>query len=314
MAGVDVYTAPRAKKINRDFVYSDPTNPIAGWVQLGFMVDENGKPFEVTVIRSTGNKKLEDAAAQSIERSVFEPASINGKPVEGGSEMKYVFMEDERSLGVDADFSTAYRKSIKAIGARDRPAADAAMKSLVIRNLYEDSMFGLVSYDYASKWGDELQQLEAIRRALAFDTGGPYLRFSTLHSALLTCLRLELSTHEYAEALDTWKRVQQTIVDKRELAPFVTSIADVDKLRSNDAAYGIPGQITDHGWHLHLFKRHFRIEAVEGHLTQVKLRCERKHVFFAFDATQQYEVPGEYGKCSIELEGQPGTKFQFVQL
>ena len=78
------------------------------------------------------------------------------------------------------------------------------MKSFLVRNLYEDSIFGLVSYDYASTWGDELQQLEAIRRALAFDTGGPYLRLSTLHSALLTCLRLELSTRKYAEALDTW--------------------------------------------------------------------------------------------------------------
>ena len=81
------------------------------------MVDENGEPFEVTVIRSTGDRKLEEAAAQSIERSVFEPASINGKPVEAGLEMKYIFMEDESSLGVDADLSTAYRKSIKAIGA-----------------------------------------------------------------------------------------------------------------------------------------------------------------------------------------------------
>ena len=93
----------------------------------------------------------------------------------------------------------------------------------------------------------------------------------------------------------------------------MSSIAEIDRLRSNDAAYSMLGQVTDHGWHLHLFKRHFGIEAVEGHLAQAKLRCEKKHVFFAFDATQKYEVPGEYGKCSIELEGQPGTRFQFVQ-
>jgi len=170
--------------------------------------------------------------------------------------------------------------------------------------------YGLLSYRYASKWGDELQQLEAARRALAFGTGGPYLKFQLFRSILVACFKLELQTRQYAEAMKTWKHIQDSDIDTTELRP---AIARLETLRSNDEAYEIPGEISERGWHLHLFKRHFRIEVAEGHVTQVKLRCDKRYQFFAFDPKVRYEVSDKDGSCSIELDGEPGSSFKFIQ-
>jgi len=73
------------------------------------------------------------------------------------------------------------------------------------------------------------------------------------------------------------------------------------------------GQLSEGKWYLHLFKRHFRAVVSEGYIAQVKLRCDKGYVTFAFDPTLQYHVPDKDGDCSIELEGAPGTRFKLIQ-
>ncbi len=66
-------------------------------------------------------------------------------------------------------------------------------------------------------------------------------------------------------------------------------------------------------WHVHLFKRHFQAEVAEGYISQVKLRCQKHYVFFAFDPKLQYQVDSKDGDCSMELLGAPGTRFKLMQ-
>ncbi len=50
-----------------------------------------------------------------------------------------------------------------------------------------------------------------------------------------------------------------------------------------------------------------------GFISQVKLRCDKRYVYFSFDPKMECQVANADGKCSVELEGAPGTKFKFVQ-
>jgi hypothetical protein len=63
---IELFTGPHPKHID---MASFPTSEVGneGWVELAFMVDTTGKPFEVTVIRSTGNKTFDKLAMISIE-------------------------------------------------------------------------------------------------------------------------------------------------------------------------------------------------------------------------------------------------------
>jgi hypothetical protein len=112
------------------------------------------------------------------------------------------------------------------------------------------------------------------------------------------------------EAMSTWKHIQAAKIDTAE---FLPAISGLEKLRANDETYEIPGQISARSWHIHLFKRHFRIEVKEGLLTEIKLRCEKRYRFFPFDPKLLYEVSVKDGSCSIELDGEPGTAFKFIQ-
>jgi TonB family protein len=283
-----------------------------GWVELGFMVDTSGNPFEITVVRSTGNKVFDKAAARAIERSTFVPGSLGGKPIESGFELKYRFLNG--SVGASRQFIGAYGDLMHAINATDKPAADVAMAKIRINNLYENAYFGLASYIYATKWGDESQQLEALKQAIAEEDGAHYLPKDQFRSALYARMKLEVQAREYAEALITWKRLQKLDVDKSTMTLIQPIVDQLQKLRSDGSTYAVPGLLTPEGrWYLHLFKRHFSAVVNDGYISQVKLRCEKHYVFFAFDPSLQYEVDAKYGDCSIELLGAPGTHFQLVQ-
>jgi TonB family protein len=70
-----------------------------GWVQLGFMVDGTGKPFEVTVNSSSGNRVFERQAIAAIERSAFTPGLLNGQPIDSATQIKVVFQFATPSTG-----------------------------------------------------------------------------------------------------------------------------------------------------------------------------------------------------------------------
>jgi hypothetical protein len=132
-------------------------------------------------------------------------------------------------------------------------------------------------------------------------------------SALIARMKLELNAHEYAEVMTTWKRLEKSGVDKGTESRVLPVIDQLQKLRSDDSAYEVTGRMPDGEWFLHLFKRHFQAVVSEGFISQVKLRCDKRYVYFAFDPKLRYEVASAYGNCSVELEGAPGTKFKLVQ-
>jgi hypothetical protein len=102
-------------------------------------------------------------------------------------------------------------------------------------------------------------------------------------------------------------------IDKAPAAQIRETIATVERIRTDDSAYAISGQISDSNWYLHLFKRHFRAVVSEGYISEVRLRCDTRHWFFPFDASLQYEITSKDGECSIELLGAPGTQFKLIQ-
>jgi TonB family protein len=311
---IELFKAPHPKRIDMErFPLSETGNE--GWVELAFMVDTSGKPFEVTVVRSTGNPTFEKIAMKSMEHSTFEPGKLNGAPIESGFEMKYLF-RDERMLqspGANPAFIKSYKTLIAALNSGERATAAEAMQKLKITNLYEDAYFGMATYNYASKYGNERQQLEGLRRAIAREDYARYLPRDLFRSALINCMQLELKDHQYAEALATWKRLQKAGIDKDSAARIREAVAKLEKIRTDDSVYAVSGQISDRNWYLHLFKRHFQAVVSEGYISEVRLRCDTRHWFFPFDASLQYEINTKDGDCSIELLGAPGTEFKLMQ-
>ena len=65
-----------------DYPYRAFREGIEGQVRLQFRVDDRGKPRDIEVLASEPPKQFDKAARKALKRWRFEPATLNGKPVD----------------------------------------------------------------------------------------------------------------------------------------------------------------------------------------------------------------------------------------
>ena len=58
-------------------------------VTLSFLIGPDGSVLESKVFRSSGNADLDESARTSLEKCKFDPAIVDGKPVEAWTKMQY---------------------------------------------------------------------------------------------------------------------------------------------------------------------------------------------------------------------------------
>ena len=311
---VEVYKSPKAINL------PPPTYPIGqrsngeeGWVILNMMVDPEGKPYEATVVESTGNPVLDKAALAGVKDWRFEPAVMDGKPIDAAFNYKVTFLLNGET-GARDPFVRAYKQLLKAIDEGNREQAESRLALLKPHNLYEDAYAGLAHYRYYFKWGNPEQQLSAIRRALAGEQSARYLPKDVFTAAQLAALALEIQTQDYARAVWTWAAVRDKL-DAERRAQLQKSIDQIEALRTSDEAFAVPGEIaTGTSWYHALLKNRFQLEVASGAIAEVKLRCSRQYVSFRFDPKLQYTISGRDRGCWMEVVGDPGTKFRLIQL
>jgi hypothetical protein len=102
----------------------------------------------------------------------FKPSTVNGKPME--SVYETIQGHDVPIWRTDMQRAcvSAYEALQAAVSAKDRAAADAAMKRLKVTTLSEDSLYWLAQFQCAPVWEDDPHQ-EA-RRSIA----GTHRRFA----------------------------------------------------------------------------------------------------------------------------------------
>jgi TonB family protein len=310
---VEVFQAPRPGKLALPkYPDSERGDGNDGWVNLNFMVDPQGKPYEVMVSRSSGNKALEKAAIDGAEAWKFEPASLNGKPIDSAYALKITFRLRDNG-GARPNFLTAYHSLNKAVEANDKAAAESALASMHVTDLYEDSYLGLAKYEYASHWGGDDEQLAALRQAIADEKQPGFLPRDAFVSALVMQLRLQTKTKDFAGALATWETLKALHPDKKMVDGVESIVEKIEAFHASGGAYSVPGRLVDGSWSYSLFRKQFQIRVSDGHVSEIKLRCDKKYVFFAFDPGLQYRVADEAGHCWMQVIGDPETKFELVQ-
>jgi TonB family protein len=312
---LEVFKGPRSHKLQPPaYPVGERVGANEGWVNLSFMIDPAGKPYEISIADSTGIPAFERAAIRAAERWTFEPATLNGVPIDAGHTMKITFRMTNPDTGASSDFVKAYRRAINAMGEKDKAAADAAFGELKVTNLYEDAFFNVARYTYHQQWGDKTQQIAALERAIAHEGSAKFLPKSSFQTALLSMMQLKYETHDFADVLSLWRHAQKSGIDEARLAPWRPVVEDLEKLRTDNRSYPVAGAFGDAGsWSYTLHKKKFRFEVASGRISEVKLRCEKKYVFFRFDPELQYAINEKFGSCGMELIGDPATQFTLIQ-
>ena len=64
---------------------------------------------------------------------------------------------------------------------------------------------------------------------------------------------------------------------------------------------------------LSLLKSSFVIEPITGRMDNFLIRCERRFARFEYEAEAQYDIPAAWGKCEMQLNGEPETLVSVLQ-
>jgi len=318
-AALDLYTPPEGKDLKTPVYPRAPLNRnMEGWVRLNFMVDPQGKAYEIAVDESMGHPDFERAAIRALERSTYEPARIDGRPSDAGYATTFIFQLSNGSKGASQWFAKIYRALTKAVEDGDRTTADKLLAKLEEepkRNLYEDAYLHIGKHAYYANWGDERQQLDALDRAVAHKFAEEHLPQHLLQAMHRARFVLLLKTKDFERAIQTFKLLEGYDLEESVVQALQNVLDDLAVVKADESIYSVPGDFKERtSWSYHLFKDEFYFMDVQGEIEEIKLRCPTKYVFFRFDPEIEYKIANNVtGSCHLELVGSPGTTFTLVQ-
>lgn len=314
-AVVATYVGPRGLRLRKPEYPEDQIHGRQeGWVALNFMVDTEGKPFEISVAHAVGDEEFQDAAIRALKRSKFQPATLDGKSIESGANYAYSFEIKGRD-SARRRFVYRFRKLMDAVEVGDRAAADEALADIEADNLYEYAFLEFARFERHRRWGSVHQQIAALHRAIGHDEATRHLPDDMFHDALRQLFALQLQIQDFGGALKTAERLYKLPLEQGLKESLDRAVGEIEALRDRDATVALEGLINDgtYSWHLNLFQSAFHIDQVDGRLAEIKLRCAGKFVGFVFDEDLVYRVSDRYMPCNLEVVGDPGTRFRVVQ-
>lgn len=288
-------------------------------VEINFMVDTEGKPFEPVVTHSMGGSAFEEAALKALLRKgKFEPATLNGEPIVGSSTYRFTFKMTEAE-GASRSFIRRYRRFSEALETGDKEQIDSALNELETQgsmNFYEDSYLNLARYNHAHLYGSEAEQMEFLHGALSYiDSEDDYLYFSdeTGRDLLRMLLPLQLKTSHFAEAMDTYA-IMEANGDSEGLASVEPVMETIRALEFDETAYALPIILNEQGsQQVKLYKHQMYFSEGDGDLDEASLRCDQKYIAFSIERDISYDIPAEWGRCTMQVLGDPSAHFDLVQ-
>lgn len=312
---VEVFQAarPLTAPSGWDYPQAESHHGREGWVLLNAMINPSGRPHDVTVLESSGNSVLEAAAVKAVDDMTFQPARSGNTPVDSSVSFTLKFYLMNNANSARPEFISAYRGLMKALDTADRGQIDAQLAKLHAINLYEDAFRNYALYVYDLKWGTEAQQLKDLRRAMAGDSTGTYLPKELFTRVVLDRFALEVNSSDYGSALATWKKLKP-IAPAPVRGQLEQTVNRILSLRDRSEPVATPASIDFRtSWNSQLLRNSFAISVKSGAVSEIKLRCQKKYLFFKYQADVQYTVSPGAGECGIEVIGDPGTKFELIQ-
>ena len=293
-----------------------------GWVDLNYVVNTEGEVIEPVVEASSGSRAFERAALNSVKRWRYEPAMLNGEPIQQcKTAVRISFAVDGSQTGVSRRFHGNYRKIEKALEKGEVDAASSALEDAFDSKgltLGELSWLWALKARIAGMHGDRKQQLVAVRRALAVskDWVPEELRVGLLKTRFI----LEIQENNLAAAMDAYSKLQAIDgADTSQLDPVIENIQAIvesDQLLFSAAEIGGDGtcETCTSQWRYRPVRRAIEIIDIDGNLENLELRCEWKRYVDEARENVAWQIPASWGDCSVVVHGETGSTFKLVEL
>ncbi len=288
---------------------------IEGWVTLHYMVSPSGSPYEIEIVDSSGNKSLEQAAKRAAKKYQYEPAQMNGSPIDAGAATRIIFALSGGTTGVSAKFWKLYRrfqKSAQNGNLKDMEVLITKINDFETRDLYEASIRYIAQGSYAQLINDHEGARLAFTRALDLDENrdGAYLTKKQRPKLLVALMQAQVATQHFKDALDTWEKVAVLIEDPQRKSSLQRQADQIQQFIQEGGPIEVTGRIRGHySYKYRLISNSFSVSSINGRLAEAQIYCDRGMKGFALEEDMSYEIPEELGECNLIIIGDPETTF-----
>ena len=315
--------------------YARPVYPLeahrdesAALVEVAFMVDSDGKPYELTVVQSN-DSVFNDAALQAVRKYKFNPASLDSNAVDSRFTMGLLFMMDGQYNYVPKSDARRLKKIQKRISSDN---AD--------QNAIEKDIFWLIHKKSTTYCGEAhayfaLQQLAQsvqnteleITALRALRYYAPYRDQSSKsddrwhcfveplnQSILIRLLTLLFTQERHAEAFRILVDLDNQNSQSRSqllIESMPQHFFDMSQLAPSSKQFEIAGS----GFQfIEVLGRKLELQQKdEGDLESAKLRCDAGFMQVELTESTEIEIPPAFGRCQVQVIGEAGTRFELTE-
>ena len=284
----------------------------AGIVELSVMVNEQGEPFDIIVLRSS-HPHFEKSASAALEKYVFAPAQQHGQAV---TARKKVWITYE----IEGQLNTLSKRVYDWIGkngglfAGDGLDEQRAAKALtrvkrVARTRCDHAWASLFASQYALSFKPPKQKVEALRTALMFDLdelAEDSRCYTDDHKTALAdaLLRELIDGQEYSQALrfhgllQTYGLPETASKFDVELVQLKADMPSLEIVDIDDASEQ-PESLM-----LELTAQEFKLEPIEvaERAQRLGLRCDNGFKVLSSNKEHRYPVPASLQGCSLLID------------
>lgn len=314
-----VIPAKIIERRNPIYPVSAARNGNEGWVQLSFVVDENGRVVDPVVEDSSGIVGFEKASLRAMKGWRYEPAKRNGKTIEQcRNTVQMDFMLEQSTKGGRRRFVNEYKAARQALESGDVQLTEqliTEMENGKIWNRYEDAWFWMLKAEFAKKQGDEGAQLASLKRGVNSNESESHLGTDMFLYLLQQKFILEVRASLFVDALSTFERISQRPDSEPIVAQLEGYASKVRQYLIDEDYILVKGQIDiDGDWWHSLSRSRFSFTNISGNLDSVELRCANKREKYTFAADTQWTIPESWGRCKVMVVGENQANFNLVEI
>lgn len=293
-----------------------------GWVITSFVVNTDGTVGNALVEDSSGQADFERAALKAIAQQRFNPATVDGKPVEQCvTRVMYMFAIDG-NLGARKKFRDQFRVVRDALAGPDQ---DAALKALTEMrkadgwNNYERSRLELLRYEFCEKQGNTTCVLDSLLRAATND--GAFLEKNLYRQVLEATAAAQIKLELFKDAISTIEKRSKRNPPLPADHPLTKAASQVRDLAASQDLLSFAGELqvrsAQHSdtpyWRHQLLRREFAVDPVEGNLDRLEIRCDWRRATDKVSAERTWKIPESWGDCVVYVFGNEGAKVKLIE-
>ena len=299
-----------------------------GWVHLLLSIKADGSVSEVVALDGVGNESFRKAAIKAVSQWKYEPAKLNGQPVDAygiGLEIHYD-VQGSVQMAWHEDVVKKYNKALGLVQQQKANEAIEILKRAFDRPAthFEQAMVSALLARAYLQINDRAKARESVAHALFDD--GKSLDPKVVPFAFAMRILLETENGNLNGALCGYKKLQKFDPnwrkgeDAAKYAGLVDqTIARLEKALSQPDPISVAGRIEvdfedEEVWVHPVLRRKFAFESITGKADRFRLFCTGVRMEAVIDPTLEWSIPDEAGRCTIVVSGSRGSTFNFIEM